>query len=260
MYYNSHLYWLMRDPKYILVIIGLVLCFAASVYVTNTYSKYRFESIMSGMTGAEAAAKILAYNGIKDVQVYQSSQEGDLTDHYDPRANVIMLSPSVYKVSSVAAVAVAAHECGHVIQHRRGYIPIKIRSLLVPAANIGSRFGIYVILVGLLLGGALNYRNNLAFFDMSMGGIGSILVTVGVWAFGLAVAFQVITLPVELDASARAIQMLDAYSILTEDELGKGKKMLRAAAYTYVAAAASSILQFIRIILIAGGGKGSKRK
>ena len=224
------------DPTYILVLIGAILCMAASAKVNSTYNKYSKVRSMTGMTGAQVAQKILQYNGIYDVQI--EHVRGNLTDHYDPSKKVLRLSDSVYGSTSVAAIGVAAHECGHAVQHQVGYVPIKIRSALVPAANIGSKLGLPLILLGVIFGGA-----------------GSTLAQIGIWVFALAVLFQIVTLPVEFNASGRAIKMLDQYGILHHQEVGHVKKVLSAAALTYVAAAASAILQLLRLVLIFGGGR-----
>lgn len=220
------------DPTYILVLIGAVLCIAASARVNSTYRKYERVRCASGMTGAEAAARILNYSGIHDVRIERVS--GNLTDHYDPRNKVLRLSDATYASTSVAALGVAAHECGHAVQHQKGYGPLKLRSALVPAANIGSRLGIPLILLGVLLG------------------LHSTLVQVGIWVFALAVLFQVVTLPVEFNASSRALVMLQEYGITGGQETGYCKKVLNAAALTYVAAAASSVLQLLRLVLLFG--------
>ena len=220
------------DPTYILVLIGAVLCIAASARVNSTYRKYERVRCASGMTGAEAAARILNYSGIHDVRIERVS--GNLTDHYDPRNKVLRLSDATYASTSVAALGVAAHECGHAVQHQKGYGPLKLRSALVPAANIGSRLGIPLILLGVLLG------------------LHSTLVQVGIWVFALAVLFQVVTLPVESNASSRALVMLQEYGITGGQETGYCKKVLNAAALTYVAAAASSVLQLLRLVLLFG--------
>lgn len=228
-------YGFYMDWTYILVLIGAVLCMAASAKVNSTYSKYSRVRSMSGITGAEAAQRILNYNGINDVRVEHI--RGSLTDHYDPSAKVLRLSDAVYGSNSVAAIGVAAHECGHAVQHQQGYAPLKIRSALVPAANIGSRLGLPLILIGVLFGGA-----------------GSVLAQIGIWVFAAAVLFQIVTLPVEFNASNRAMDMLGQYGILGQQEVGSVRKVLGAAALTYVAAAASSILQLLRLVILFGGG------
>lgn len=227
------------DPTYILVLIGAILCLGASVLVNSTYKKYARVKSFSGMTGAEAAAKILSYSGITDVTI--EHVRGELTDHFDPRSRVVRLSDSTYNSTSVAAIGVAAHECGHVLQHQEGYGPIKLRSALVPVANLGSRLGIPIILVGVLLSW------------------NQLLIQIGIWVFALAVLFQLVTLPVEFNASGRALAMVQQFGILGSDETDNCKKVLRAAAMTYVAAAASSILQLLRLILLFGN-RGNRNR
>lgn len=228
------------DWTYILVLIGAVLCMVASARVNSTYRKYARVRSMSGMTGAEAAQRILNQNGIYDVQV--EHVRGNLTDHYDPSAKVLRLSDSVYGSSSVAAIGVAAHECGHAVQHQQNYSPLKIRSALVPVANIGSRLGLPIVILGVIFGGA-----------------GSVLAQIGIWVFSAAVLFQIVTLPVEFNASNRAMQMLSQYGILGQQEVGHVRRVLSAAALTYVAAAASSILQLLRLVLLFGDRGGRNR-
>ncbi len=234
------------DPTYILVLIGVVISMAASGMVKSAFSRYSQVRSASGMTGAQTAERILRQAGINDVRVNHVA--GTLTDHYDPSSRTVNLSDSVYGSASVAAVGVAAHECGHALQHATGYAPLSIRSAIVPAANFGSMAGIPICVVGALLGGIGRYAS---------GGIGSLLVQVGIWLFSLSVIFQIVTLPVEFNASHRALQKLEEYSILGDQELKYTKKVLSAAALTYVAAAAASILQLLRIILIFGGNRRS---
>ena len=221
------------DPTYVLVLIGAVLSLLASAKVNSTYAKYSKVRSMTGMTGAQAAERILYQAGIRDVRIEHI--RGNLTDHYDPSAKVVRLSDATYNSPSVAAVGVAAHECGHVLQHYEGYAPLKIRTALVPAANIGSKLGIPLILLGLLLGS------------------NPVLVNIGIWVFCLAVLFQIVTLPVEFNASRRAVQILDRQGILGGEEVRQCRQVLGAAAFTYVAAAAASILQLLRLILLFGG-------
>lgn len=226
------------DPTYILVLIGAVLCLWASSKVKSTYAKYERVRSRSGMTGAEAAARILQMSGISDVQIQHVS--GDLTDHYDPKKKVLRLSDTVYGSMSVAAIGVAAHECGHALQHSQGYAPLKLRSLLVPVANLGSKLGLPLVIIGLALGLS---------FELPGGGYFS-LAQIGIWIFSFAVLFQVVTLPVEFNASGRALRMLGDYGILNGDEVDDCKHVLGAAALTYVAAAASSVLQLLRLVLL----------
>jgi Zn-dependent membrane protease YugP len=221
------------DWTYILVIIGIVITLAASAKVKSAFAKYSQVSTRTGITGAQAAERILRESGIYDVQI--QAVAGNLTDHYDPRSKVLRLSDSVYGSSSLAAVGVAAHECGHAIQHQNSYAPLILRSTLVPVANIGSMAAWPVIILGIFMG------------------YNEFLVNLGIVLFSAAVLFQLITLPVEFNASKRAIARLSETGILYGDELGQSKKVLDAAALTYVAAAAASILQLLRLILLFGG-------
>lgn len=223
------------DSTYFLILIGFIISAIASARVKSTYSKYSRVRSMSGMTGLEAAERILHSAGIYDVQV--THVRGQLTDHYDPRNKVLRLSDSVYGQSSVAAVGVAAHECGHAIQHAKGYVPLSIRSAIVPAANLGSQLSWPLFLIGLFINGNTGYT-------LMMGGI---------LLFSAALLFQLITLPVEINASARAVRILGETGILREDELPMTKKVLSAAALTYVAAALASILQLLRLLILSGG-------
>lgn len=221
------------DPTYILVLIGAVLSIWASSRVNSTYSKYARVASMSGLTGAQAARRILDYNGLSNVRIERVS--GNLTDHYDPSSKVLRLSDATYGSTSVAAIGVAAHECGHAVQDKESYGPLKLRSALVPAANLGSRLGLPMVILGLFLG------------------LTESLAMIGVWVFSLSVLFQIVTLPVEFNASNRALQMLEGYHILGTQESTHCRKVLSAAALTYVAAAAASILQLLRLLLIVGG-------
>ncbi|RHV35344.1 peptidase [Ruminococcus sp. OM05-10BH] len=223
------------DPTYSLVLIGLLLCLAASARVRSTYAKYGRVRSRSGLTGREAAERILRSAGIYDVRIEHVS--GNLTDHFDPGNRVLRLSDATYQSASVAAVGVAAHECGHAIQHSRGYAPLKFRSAIVPVANFGSAIAWPLILLGLLFNSRSSY----------------LLIQIGILAFSFAVLFQLVTLPVEFNASRRAVQILGESGMLLPDELSMTKKVLRAAALTYVAGAASAILQLLRIILLTGG-------
>lgn len=222
------------DWTYLLVLAGAILSIWASARVNSTFQKYAKVRSMSGMSGAQVARVILDRNGLSHIPVEHVS--GNLSDHYDPTRKVLRLSDSTYQSDSVAAIGVAAHECGHAIQHKEGYGPLKFRNTIVPAANLGSRMGIPIILLGLFFGAG-----------------GSFLVNLGIWVFSIAVLFQIITLPVEFNASARALQVLENYGILGMEENRKAKKVLSAAAMTYVAAAASSILQLLRLIILFGG-------
>ena len=221
------------EPTYMLVIIGVIICLLASSRMKSTFNKYSRVRNHSGMTGREAAEQVLRGAGIYDVRVEHIS--GDLTDHYDPRTKVLRLSDATYNSTSVAAVGVAAHECGHAIQHATGYAPLKIRGALVPVANFGSTIAWPLILIGLLF----SSQSSMLFLNL------------GIIAFFLAVLFQIVTLPVEFNASSRAIRILGSSGMLYEDEVDATKKVLSAAALTYVAGAASAILQLLRIILLA---------
>lgn len=223
------------DPTYILVIIGAVICLAASAKVKSTFNKYNRVRSMSGMTGAQAAERILNSAGIYDVSIQHIS--GNLTDHYDPRNKVLSLSDSTYGSASVAAVGVAAHECGHAIQHQTSYAPLNIRSAIVPVANFGSTIAWPLIVIGL-------------FFNSSTG---TFLIDLGIICFSLAVLFQLVTLPVEFNASSRAVKILESTGILGQEELRGTRKVLGAAALTYVAGAASAILQLLRLVILFGG-------
>ena len=231
-------YYSMFDWTYILVLIGIVITLAASAKVKMAFNKYNKVRNMSGMTGAQAARRILDQAGLYNVSV--ESVSGQLTDHYDSKSKVLRLSESTYGSDSVAAVGVAAHECGHAVQDLEEYGPLKLRSTLVPAANIGSKLGIPLIILGVIL----SYN--------------SVLIQVGIWVFSVAVFFQLVTLPVEFDASKRALIALPNSGILGEQEMKGCKKVLSAAAMTYVAAAAASVLQLLRLILLFGG-RGSRR-
>lgn len=233
------------DPTYILVLIGAIICIWASSRVKSTYRKYEKVRCLSGMTGAEAAQRILQMSGINDVQIQHIS--GDLTDHYDPSKRILRLSDSVYGSQSVAAIGVAAHECGHALQHRDGYLPLRVRTALVPAANIGSRLGLPIVVLGLILGIG---------FQLPGGGYFS-LAQIGIWVFALAVLFQIITLPVEFDASGRALELLGSCGIMNGNEVDGCRRVLKAAALTYVAAAAASILQLLRLVLLTGNRRRS---
>lgn len=227
------------DWTYLMVLAGAILSLIASAKVNSTFQKYARVRSMSGLTGAQVARRILDRNGLSEIPVEHVS--GNLSDHYDPSSRVLRLSDSTYNSPSVAAIGVAAHECGHAIQHKESYGPLKLRTAIVPAANIGSRLGMPIILLGLVFGGG-----------------GSVLVNIGIWVFSLAVLFQIITLPVEFNASNRALAMLDDYGILGQDEKRKAKSVLSAAAMTYVAAAAASILQLLRLMILFGGRRNDR--
>lgn len=233
MYYG--IYHSMWDPTYILVLIGALICMVASAKVKTTFNRYSKYRSMSGMTGAQVAERILRSAGITDVAVAHIS--GDLTDNYNPRRETVFLSDTVYNSTSVAAIGVAAHECGHAIQHANGYFPLSFRSALVPVANIGSTLAWPMIIIGLL------FRN----------GSSMTFIKFGIFLFCFAVLFQVVTLPVEFNASRRALRLLRTQGILQEEEIKYTRKVLTAAALTYVASAAAAILQLLRLVLLFGG-------
>lgn len=222
------------DWTYILVVIGAVICIAASARVKNVFARYSRIQSHSGLTGREAAEQILHRNGIYDVQVVHIG--GNLTDHYNPGNKTLGLSDTVYNSTSVAAIGVAAHECGHAVQHARGYVPLAIRGSLVPVANIGSMAAWPLILIGLFMNG-----QTAVFF-----------INLGILLFSAAVLFQIVTLPVEFNASGRAVKVLESSGMLYPDEVDSVKKVLGAAALTYVAGAASMILQLLRLVIIGG--------
>jgi len=220
------------DWTYILVLIGVVLSLWASSRVKSTFNKYSKMRTASGVTGAQAAERILRQSGINDVSIQHIS--GNLNDHYDPRTKTLRLSDSVFNVSSIAAAGVAAHECGHAVQHNKGYAPLAIRSAIVPVANFGSAISWPIIIIGLLMGGSGSQT----------------LITIGIILFSTVVAFHLITLPVEFNASSRALRVLSDTGILSGEENEGARKVLNAAALTYVASAAAMILQLLRIILL----------
>ena len=229
------MYGFYYDPTYVMVLIGVVICMLASANVNRTFQKYSRIRSHSGMTGREAAERLLHANGIYDVTVQRVA--GNLTDHYDPRNKTLNLSDSTYASTSVAAIGVAAHECGHAVQHANGYAPLKIRGSLVPVANFGSTLAWPLILIGFLI----------------QGNASVLLINLGILLFSAAVLFQIVTLPVEFNASSRALKSLETNGILYTEEVADTRKVLSAAALTYVASAASAILQLLRLILISGG-------
>lgn len=226
------MYYYGIDPTYILLIIGMLLSLAASAKLKSTFAIYRRMESASGMTGAEAAQRILRNAGVYDVRI--EPIRGELTDHYDPRTKTVRLSEPIYNKTSLAAVGVAAHECGHAIQHATNYAPLNLRSAIVPIANLGSTLSWPLFLAGLVM----SFRP---------------LLTAGILLFSAAVLFQLVTLPVEINASSRALKLLNADGILAPQEVRGAKKVLTAAALTYVAALAGSILQLLRLLILAGG-------
>ncbi|MGE5557967.1 MAG: zinc metallopeptidase [Bacillota bacterium] len=226
-------------PYGYLVFIGLILVMWAQFKVTGTFNKFANIRTMSGYSGAETAQRLLRDYNLSEITVEMA--QGFLGDHYDPRRKSVRLSPSVYQGRSLAAVSVAAHETGHAIQHARGYAPLQIRSALFPVASFGSTIGFYIAFFGLIV---LWRQGNPLLFQL------------GMILFGAAVLFQVVTLPVEFNASSRALNMLGESGILSKSqELSGAKKVLRAAALTYVAAAAASILNLLRLLLMSQLGR-----
>lgn len=218
------------DPTYVLVIIAFLLTLFASMGVKSTFSKYNDVRSSRGITAASAARQILDANGLQNIRIEHVS--GDLTDHYSPNENVIRLSDSTYNSTSVAAIGVAAHECGHAVQHQVGYVPIKIRNGIVPIVNVCNMLSMTIFIIGLILG------------------LGR-LAMVGAILFGAVLVFQLVTLPTEINASRRAMKTLESMYLLEGDELTGARKTLTAAAMTYVAAVASTALQFLRLVLLA---------
>ena len=231
MYYPMYY---MFDPTYVLILIGVLISLGASARLRSTYQQYAGVRSRCGITGEEAARQLLRSQGIYDVTIRRVP--GNLTDHYNPGKKTLGLSDTVYNSASVAAIGVAAHECGHAVQHATGYAPLKIRGALVPAANFGSMAAWPLILIGLLMNG-----------DTAI-----LFINLGILVFSAAVLFQIVTLPVEFNASRRAVRVLESSGMLYPDEVDSVKKVLSAAALTYVASAASMILQLLRLIIIGG--------
>ena len=228
----------MGGMSYILVLIGAALCLITSGLVKSTYRKYSRVASMSHMTGAEVAQSILKKEGVYDVHVERIG--GELSDHFDPAAKVVRLSADVYDSDSISAVSVAAHECGHAVQYNEEYFPLKLRSAILPAASFGSKYGLWIVIAGLFI----------SFFRP--------LIFIGIVLFAFGVLFQIVTLPVEFDASRRALVILDEMGILAEEEEQGARAVLKSAAMTYVASAAASILSLIRLILISRGGRSRR--
>ena len=229
-------YW---DPTYFLVVIGAIICLLASAKVNTTFKRFNKVRSASGMTGAQAAEAVLRAHGVYDVAIRRCG--GSLTDHYDPRDNTIYLSDDVYGAPTVAAVGVACHEAGHAVQYAVGYGPVRLRSAIIPATQIGSKFSFILLLIGMLL-----YSQT--------------LFLVGIVLFSLTTLFQLVTLPVEFNASHRAIETIEGEYLLDADEVPGAKRVLRAAAMTYVAALLMSILQLLRFVLIFLGRNGDRRQ
>ena len=233
MYYGYGL-----DMTYItLVLPCILLSLWASSNVNNTFKKYEKQLSRRGITGAEAAQRVLAFNGVQGVRIDRVS--GNLTDHFDPKTNVIRLSDKVYNARSTAAIGVACHEAGHAVQYAEGYAPIKLRAAIIPITNFGSKIAMPLILAGILFA--------------SLGQFSTLLVELGIAAFSLSLVFQLVTLPVEFNASRRAMKAIEATGILTQEEQQGARKTLKAAAMTYVAATAVALAQLLRLIMLFGG-------
>ncbi|NJN87183.1 MAG: zinc metallopeptidase [Leptolyngbyaceae cyanobacterium SL_7_1] len=221
-------------PSYLILIPGMVLMFWAQSQIRGTYQRYSRVSSSMGMTGAQVAQTILTKMGISDIRIEPVA--GELTDHYDPRSKAVRLSEGIYGSTSLAAAAVAAHECGHVLQDKQGYSPMNLRAALVPAANLGSQFGPMLVIAGLVL--------------TQLGTLSSIFINLGIALFAAALAFHVVTLPVEFDASRRALRLIDELGILQGEENKAAKQILGAAAWTYVATAFYSALQLVQLLMM----------
>lgn len=234
LYFFPRFYYGFDLTYLILVVPALILALVAQVKVKSTFSKYSKVSSLRGLTGREAAERVLSMNGVRNVRIEMVS--GTLSDHYDPRSNVIRLSQGVYDSTSVAALGVAAHEAGHACQYSEGYVPIKIRNAILPVASIGSSLAMPLVLIGLLF--------NFYF-----------LIQLGIIFYAAATLFQLVTLPVEFNASSRAMQALGSSRMLEESELKQTRKVLSAAAMTYVASLAVALMSLLRLIIIAGGSR-----
>lgn len=227
----------------VLVLPCVILSLWASANVNSTFKKYSQQFSTRRLTGAEAAQRVLLANGVQGVSIQRIS--GNLTDHFDPSTNVIRLSDSVYDSTSTAAIGVACHEAGHAVQYAENYAPIKLRAAVIPATNLGSKLAMPLILLGLIF----SYVGNFSYM----------LVYAGIACFGLSLVFQLITLPVEFNASHRALAAISAGNLLTEDEENGARKVLTAAALTYVAATATALAQLLRLLVLFGG-RGNHRR
>ena len=227
----------------VLVLPFIILSMWASGNVNSTFKKYAKQYSIRRLTGADAAQRVLSANGVSGVRIERIS--GNLTDHYDPRTNVIRLSDSVFSSTSTAAIGVACHEAGHAVQYAQSYAPIKIRAAIIPITNFGSKLAMPLILLGTVL--------------PIIGEFSYVLVYIGIACFGLSVLFQLITLPVEFNASRRAMEAIQSAGLLTDEEQKGAKKTLKAAAMTYVAATATALAQMLRLIIIFGG-RGRRRR
>ena len=235
------------DWTIILLVPAMIFAFWAQFKVQSTFKKYDRIKTQRGMTGADAARKILDSNGLYDVKV--EYVRGHLNDHYDPRTNVIRLSDATYGSTSVAALGVAAHEAGHAVQHATGYFPIKLRGAIIPVTRFGSMLAMPLFIIGLLLTGFMNIDPI----------VGQYLMFGGIALFSLSTLFQLVTLPVEFNASSRALRTLEESGMLYGEEISGAKQVLSAASMTYVAALASSLASLLRLIIIASGSSSRRR-
>lgn len=238
------LFW--GDWTVLVLIPAMIFAFWAQINVQMTFSRFKQVRNRRGLTAADVARRILDANGLNYVQIQRVS--GELTDHYDPRAQVVRLSDSVYDSTSVAAIGVAAHEVGHACQHAEDYVPLRIRSTIIPMTRIGSMLAMPVFILGLLFAQLSLYGNM----------VGDVFMMLGILLFSLSTLFQLVTLPTEFNASARALKTLESYGILDGDELVGARSTLRAAALTYVAALASSLASLLRLLLIFGGSRSRR--
>lgn len=238
------LFW--GDWTVLVLIPAMIFAFWAQINVQMTFSRFKQVRNRHGLTAADVARRILDANGLNYVQIQRVS--GELTDHYDPRAQVVRLSDSVYDSTSVAAIGVAAHEVGHACQHAEDYVPLRIRSAIIPMTRIGSMLAMPVFILGLLFAQLSLYGNM----------VGDVFMMLGILLFSLSTLFQLVTLPTEFNASARALKTLESYGILDGDELVGARSTLRAAALTYVAALASSLASLLRLLLIFGGSRSRR--
>ena len=238
------LFW--GDWTVLVLIPAMIFAFWAQINVQTTFSRFRQVRNRRGLTAADVARRILDANWLNYVQIQRVS--GELTDHYDPRAQVVRLSDSVYDSTSVAAIGVAAHEVGHACQHAEDYVPLRIRSAIIPMTRIGSMLAMPIFILGLLFAQLSLYGNM----------VGDVFMMLGILLFSLSTLFQLVTLPTEFNASARALKTLESYGILDGDELVGARSTLRAAALTYVAALASSLASLLRLLLIFGGSRSRR--
>lgn len=237
-------YYYGYDWTYVyLVLPCLIFSLWASWRVNSTFKKYSRQYSMRGITAADAAQRVLRANGVAGVRIERIG--GSLTDHYDPTSNVIRLSDDVYGSTSTAAIGVACHEAGHAVQYAQGYAPIKLRAAIIPVTNFGSKLAMPLIILGIVFS--------------SLGNTSSFFINLGIACFGLSVLFQLVTLPVEFNASRRALAAIEQNGILTDDELAGARKTLRAAAMTYVAATATALAQLLRLLILFGGNNRRRR-